>query len=98
MIKGCLQLSGRPDIDNSVNMVPVDHVARIVVASAFFPPVSPLGVVHVDSHPRLRFNEFLACLESYGYDVPKMDYDSWRRRMEDVATRGEENNSDPNAL
>ncbi|KAI9789334.1 MAG: large subunit of alpha-aminoadipate reductase [Peltula sp. TS41687] len=85
MIKGCIQLSSRPDITNSVNMVPVDHVARTVTASAFFPPVSPLGVVHITSHPRLRFNEFLSSVESYGYNIPELTYDDWRARMEQYA-------------
>lgn len=82
MIKGCIQLSSRPDITNTVNMVPVDHVARIITASAFFPPVYPLGVVHVTGHPRLRFNEFLSSVESYGYKIPELTYDDWRTRLE----------------
>ena len=93
MIKGCVQLSARPDISNSVNMVPVDHVARTVVASALFPPVSPLGVVHLTSHPRLTLNEFLASLEVYGYDVPIFDYSIWRTRMESLMASGEESNN-----
>jgi L-aminoadipate-semialdehyde dehydrogenase len=57
MLKGCIQLSARPNINNTVNMVPVDHVARIVIATAFHPPRTPVGVAHVTGHPRLRFNQ-----------------------------------------
>lgn len=81
-MKGCIQLACRPNINNTVNMVPVDHVARVVVACAFRPPVSPLGVAHVTGHPRLRFNQFLAALETYGYDVPLADYIPWTGALE----------------
>ncbi|EWC47579.1 L-aminoadipate-semialdehyde dehydrogenase [Drechslerella stenobrocha 248] len=82
MIKGCIQLGQTPDIHNTVNMVPVDHVARVVVASALFPPASPLAVAQVTSHPRLRFNEFLATLGVYGYEVARVDYIPWRIALE----------------
>ena len=59
-------------------MVPANHVARIVVASTFHPPVSPLGVAHVTSPIRLRFNDFLGVLEIYGYITPRVEYDIWR--------------------
>lgn len=67
---------------NTINMVPVDHVARVVVASAFHTPVSPLGVAQVTSHPRLRFDEFLSALEYYGWQVPEVDYTTWRTSLE----------------
>jgi len=70
-------------------MVPVDHVARVVVASAFSPPVSPLGVVQITSHPRLRFKEYLAILEEYGYRVPEVDYETWKRAMETYVMDGD---------
>jgi L-2-aminoadipate reductase len=76
MLKACIQLSGRPDISNTVNMVPVDHVARVVVACALYPQVE-LSVAHVTGHPRLTFNQFLAALETYGYKVPLTDYKEW---------------------
>lgn len=81
-MKGCIQLASRPNINNTVNMVPVDHVARVVVACAFRPPISPLGVAHVTGHPRLRFNQFLAALETYGYKVPLADYIPWTGSLE----------------
>ncbi|KAK7544150.1 uncharacterized protein J3D65DRAFT_608667 [Phyllosticta citribraziliensis] len=81
--KGCLQLGARPDISNTVNQVPVTHVARVVIASTLHPPVTPLGVTQVTSHPRLTFNELVGALEVYGYPVPLISYDEWRNKMED---------------
>src|SRR5205823_5853884 len=68
ILKGCIQLKSRPDITNTINMVPVTQVARVVVASTFNPPVSPLGVAQITSHPRITFNEFLGSLENFGYN------------------------------
>lgn len=82
MIKGCIQLGQIPDIYNTVNMVPVDHVARVVVACAVSPPTSPLAVAHVTGHPRLRMNEFLGTLATYGYSINKVDYIPWRLALE----------------
>jgi L-2-aminoadipate reductase len=50
MAKGCIQLGCRPRIANTVNMVPVNHVARAVVAAALTPPKTPLGVAQVTSY------------------------------------------------
>ncbi|KAL4908200.1 hypothetical protein BDW74DRAFT_98235 [Aspergillus multicolor] len=89
MIKGCIQLSARPNIHNTVNMVPVDHVARVVIAGAFQPPVSPIGVAQVTGHPRLRFNQFLGALQLYGYNVPQVDYVPWSKLLEQYVNSGE---------
>ncbi|KAJ5899697.1 hypothetical protein N7495_004441 [Penicillium taxi] len=89
MLKGCIQLSSRPNINNTVNMVPVDHVARIVIACTFFPPRTPVGVAHVTGHPRLRFNQFLGALQSYGYDVPQVDYVPWAQSLEQYVNDGQ---------
>jgi len=82
MLKGCVQLQSRPDISNTINQVPVDHVARVIAASTFNPPVEPLGVAQVTSHPRLTTNEFLGALENHGYNVSKVDYESWRDHVD----------------
>ncbi|KAI9804605.1 MAG: putative NRPS-like protein biosynthetic cluster [Piccolia ochrophora] len=98
MLKGCVQLSSRPDIRNSVNMVPVDHVARVVTATALQRPISPLRVVQVTGHPRLKFNEFLSTLEECGYNVPQVDYASWRHSLEEYVGGAGERLRDVHAL
>lgn len=65
MLKGCTQLNARPNINNTVNMLPVDHVARVAIASAFQPPRTPISVAQVTGHPRLQFNQFLGALQLY---------------------------------
>ena len=84
MLKGCVQLGTRPNINNTVNMVPVDHVARTVVACAFHPAADEgVCVAQVTGHPRLRFNQYLAALETYGYTAKVVDYVPWASALED---------------
>ena len=86
MLKGCIQLKTRPNINNTVNMVPVNHVARTVVACAFHPPVSGVGVAQITGHPRLRFNQYLAALQTYGYEAQLVDYVPWASSLEDYVS------------
>ncbi|KFA69191.1 hypothetical protein S40285_00009 [Stachybotrys chlorohalonatus IBT 40285] len=85
--KGCVQLGARPWIVNSVNAVPVDHVAKVVVAAALN-PLPGVHVVHVTAHPRLRMNEFLSALGYYGYHVPEVDYEEWKTQLENFVSAG----------
>lgn len=83
MVKGSAELGAYPDITNRVNMVPVDHVARVVVATAFNPPSDKgVEVAHVTGHPRIRFNAFLGSLKTYGYAVQAQDYPKWKVALE----------------
>jgi L-2-aminoadipate reductase len=82
LIKGCAQLGLIPEIYNTVNMVPVDHVARIVTASAFHSVQSNLATLHVTGHPRSRFVDILSALSEYGFKVSTTDYVPWRIALE----------------
>lgn len=87
LCKGCVQLGARPHIVNSVNAVPVDHVAKVVIAAALN-PLPGVNVVHVTAHPRLRMNEFLSALSYYGYKVPEVDYEEWKTQLEEFVSAG----------
>ncbi|EMC92814.1 hypothetical protein BAUCODRAFT_263156 [Baudoinia panamericana UAMH 10762] len=81
MLKGCIQIGSRPDVENTINMVPVTHVARLISATAFYGTKG--SVSHVEAHPRLTFNGFLETLEKYGYSSPIENYQSWRQKVVD---------------
>ena len=99
LLKGCIQLSARPRIINTVNSVPVNHVARVVVAAALSPLPDGVHVVHVTGHPRLRMNEYLSVLEFYGYKVPEVSYDQWKEELERyVSAGGHEKDQEQHAL
>ncbi|KAI9707850.1 MAG: large subunit of alpha-aminoadipate reductase [Bogoriella megaspora] len=98
MLKGCVQLHARPNISNTINMVPVDHVARVVTASVLHPPVMPLGVAQVNSHPRLSFKQFLSALETFGYEVPGLEYPQWSKELERYVAESEKDGKEDHAL
>jgi len=79
-------------------MVPVDHVARLVVAAAFNQPGAQMSVCHLTSHPRLTFNQYLAALESFGYEAPLVEYPQWRDAIEQYVEMGEEEGKQEHAL
>jgi L-aminoadipate-semialdehyde dehydrogenase len=98
MLKGCIQLSSRPHIINTINAVPVGHVSTVVVAASLNPVPAETAnsaskdggvhVVHVTAHPRLRMNEYLSILTYYGYDVPEVDYDTWTAQLTAFVSAG----------
>ena len=99
MLKGCIQLKLRPRIFNTVNAVPVDHVARVVVAAALNPIPGGQHVVHVTGHPRLRMNEYLSFVGHYGFDITEASYDDWKNTLEQyVSAGGRERDQEQHAL
>lgn len=68
--------------------MPVNHVARVVVAAALNPLPKGVHVVHVTAHPRLRMNEYLSILEYYGYRTPEVSYDAWKEELERFVSAG----------
>ncbi|MCJ1466777.1 large subunit of alpha-aminoadipate reductase [Pseudocyphellaria aurata] len=97
MLKGCIQLSTHPDINNTINMCPVDFVSRLIVAASLHSQDS-LTVMQCTSHPRLRFNEYLGMLKDFGYDVPKVDYIPWRVSLERYVAQDNEKSETQHAL
>lgn len=91
LVKGCIQLGHIPDIHNTINMVPVDHIARITAVSAFQSPEEPLRVHQVTARPAPRFNNFLAALARYGYAVEKTEYLPWRTLLEQHVLASQDN-------
>lgn len=83
LVKGCIQLGLVPDMNNAVNMVPVNHVARSTSLSALEPPPRNVAqVYHITARPPTRFNDLLGSLSVYGYDTSQCEYLMWRTKLE----------------
>lgn len=91
LVKGCIQLGKVPDIHNSINMVPVDHVARITAVSALQSSDHVFKVYQVTARPAPRFNKFLSALAKYGYDVERIEYLPWRTQLEQHVIASQDN-------
>ncbi|KAF5336409.1 hypothetical protein D9611_006514 [Ephemerocybe angulata] len=83
MVKGCVQLGLVPDINNTINMVPVDHVAKCTAQAAVSPlPTATQSVCHVTAKPPPTYNSMLSSLKQYGYATDTCEYLVWRRKLE----------------
>ena len=72
-------------MNNTINMVPVDHVALSTALAAISPlpePRNHLSVLHVAAYPRPTFNDFFSSLSEYGFHIEKCEYLVWRRLLE----------------
>ncbi|KAF2859922.1 large subunit of alpha-aminoadipate reductase [Piedraia hortae CBS 480.64] len=79
MLKGCVQIGSRPAISSTINMVPVTHVAHLVMATSFYGAKG--SVIHVEAHPRLTCDKFLSALDACGYSIPSEPYEVWREKL-----------------
>jgi len=83
MVKGCVQLGLTPNMNNTVNMVPVDHVALATTMAAVLPlQDAPMSVLHITARPLPTFNGLLAALPAYGFPTEQCEYLEWRRKLE----------------
>ncbi|KAG6916429.1 putative NRPS-like protein biosynthetic cluster [Tephrocybe rancida] len=83
LVKGCVQLGLVPDMNNTINMVPVNHVALCTSLSAVSPlPSAPMSVLHITAKPLPTFNGMLSSLKQYGFATEPCEYVVWRRKLE----------------
>ena len=82
MVKGCIQLGVVPNINNAINMVPVDHVALCTSLAAVTCMRDDMRVLHIQASPLPTFNSVLSVLSKYGYAVEGCEYVEWRLRLE----------------
>lgn len=105
LVKGSIQLGTVPDMHNSVNMVPVDHVARITSLACLEsihqsePAQNTFAqIYHVTGHPSIRYNDMLSALRMYGWPVETIDYVIWRAKLEEHVLQAQGQQEEINAL
>ncbi|KAG6812202.1 putative NRPS-like protein biosynthetic cluster [Tricholoma furcatifolium] len=83
LVKGCVQLGLVPDMNNTINMVPVDHVALCTSLAAVSPlSDASMSVLHITAKPLPTFNSMLSSLRQYGFATEPCEYVLWRRKLE----------------
>lgn len=112
ILKGCIQLAYFPDLgkQNSINAMPVDGLATICVAAAAYPPTQAAsllengdkgtGCVKVLNATRrsMTFNDYLRCLNKYGFAVQRASYEAWRLMLQDYVNFTAEEGYEEHAL
>jgi amino acid adenylation domain-containing protein/thioester reductase-like protein len=90
MIKGCIQLGSAPDTDDTVDMIPVDYVAKAIVHLSK-QNQSPGRAFHlINPHP-ISFRGFVEWARAYGYSIRLSSYAGWRAELISVARRSPDN-------
>lgn len=92
MIKGCIEIGSYPEIKNGVNTVPVDHVARVTVASSLNylseNGNNNVNVIQVTGHPRIKMDVMLETVSELGYDLKRDEYKEWCKKLEKFVNEG----------
>ncbi|KAG0361342.1 alpha-aminoadipate reductase [Gamsiella multidivaricata] len=92
LIKGCIELGSVPNMNNAVNLCPVDYVAQCVTSVATTPGSEEPMVYHV-THPiapPFRFNDFFQQLVKFGYEVQTTEYIAWRTALMDYTLKSQD--------
>lgn len=81
MVKGCIQLGLIPNINNTVNMVPVDHITLYTSLVIVSPLLVALLVMHMHITIWLLpiFNSMLSSLIQYSFHTKHCKYLVWQR-------------------
>jgi L-aminoadipate-semialdehyde dehydrogenase len=91
LVKGCVQLSLVPSMQNVINMCSVDYVAAAVVEVAMNPIGVEQAVYHISNPHTFRFSDLFSLLSKYGYDVHFVEYMTWRKTLMDVTLASNDN-------
>ncbi|KAF9102420.1 large subunit of alpha-aminoadipate reductase [Mortierella sp. GBA35] len=92
LIKGCIELGSVPNMNNAVNLCPVDYVAQCVASVATTPGSEKPMVYHV-THPiapPFRFNDFFQLLSRFGYEVQTTEYIAWRTALMEYTLKSQD--------
>jgi thioester reductase-like protein len=77
LVKGCVHMGCAPDLDWTLDALPVDVVSREILRSSAL-----RGNVHL-LHPRPRhWRECVLWMRLYGYDLTLLPYHAWLRRLQ----------------
>lgn len=90
LIKACIQLGAAMDYDLQLELVPIDHCARVVAKIALAPEVAPATFNVPGAYP-VSMNEVVDLLVAYGYPLERLPYRDWYQRYAAALERGEHN-------
>lgn len=90
LIKACIQLGAAMDYDLQLELVPIDHCARVVAKIALAAEIAPATFNVPGAHP-VSMNEVVDLLVEYGYPLERLPYRDWYQRYAAAIERGEEN-------
>jgi thioester reductase-like protein len=85
LMKGCIQLGHAPDLDWSIDVVPVEHAAAAIVRMTG-PDADRDEALHIANARPRRWRECVLWLRLYGYPLRLEPYTAWLQRLERECT------------
>ncbi len=86
MLKGCLQIGAAPEIEASLNLLPVDSVSRTILHLSQQP--SSLGRAFNLVNPQgLRWLDLVDWMRRVGYGIETIPYEAWSARAIAMSSR-----------
>ncbi|MBG9792893.1 hypothetical protein ABD76_10480 [Paenibacillus dendritiformis] len=82
LIRLCIELGARPDIDEPLNFIPVDQMARYILALSLHDDPYSQQVYHLHPKQPMLLSELFDWLNRYGYEAAAIPYEEWYQRME----------------
>lgn len=81
--KGCLQLGAYPDIDENIEMMPVDILAKAITGLSLVPRAELL-VANLCNPESISQHDFFQKLSNYGYSAQAELATDWQKRLTDI--------------
>ena len=89
MLRGVIQLAKSPDLDISVNLVPVDYVAKTLVYLSQHCPTKQ--VFHLVNPRSLSASHLVDLIRDRGYPVEQISYSQWQSELVRLSPTAESN-------
>ncbi len=90
LIKGSIQLKKIVRFDNSINVIPVDYVAKAIIhISQLDSPSSCFNIVNTSP---MEFDTFFQWICDYGYFLEETNYEKWQEELS-YATKSKKQNA-----
>jgi thioester reductase-like protein len=77
LIKGCIQLGLFPDVDKTVNFVPVDYVSRAMIHLSLQNTSIGKTFHLVNPHPSTTWKDLFNMIRAIGYPLVEIPYEQW---------------------
>jgi amino acid adenylation domain-containing protein/thioester reductase-like protein len=79
-IKACIQLKSAPEMNNMVEITPVDYLAKVLIHLSQQPDSldKAFHLMNSDSAP---WSQFINCIRSLGYPLQQLSYEDWQAEL-----------------
>ena len=81
MMRGCIQLGAVPDVEQNIEMTPVDYMSQAIIHLSER-ATTPGTVFHLFNSRPITISELATSIRSFGYALRRISYDEWRETLQ----------------